>query len=98
MTSANPSAMRSPVRFMARGLAEGIGDEKGGGQRHPEEPRSGVSKDGYDPWPILRGSPSGASAPQGSHLRMTAAIVEAKKVTVTATAAAAAAAAAGDAV
>jgi len=30
-----------------------------------------ASKDEKRPWPILRGSPSGASAPQGSHLRMT---------------------------
>src|SRR5260370_33852798 len=27
MTSASPSAMKSPVRFMARGLAEAVGDE-----------------------------------------------------------------------
>jgi hypothetical protein len=35
-----------------------------------------ASKDEYGPWPILRGSPSGASAPQGSHLRMTAALTQ----------------------
>jgi hypothetical protein len=28
MTSAKASAMKSPVRFMARGLAEGSDDEK----------------------------------------------------------------------
>src|SRR6202163_335421 len=28
MTSASPSAMKSPVRFMARGLAEAMGEEK----------------------------------------------------------------------
>jgi hypothetical protein len=30
-----------------------------------------ASKDGYRPWPILRGTPRGANAPQGVHLRMT---------------------------
>src|ERR1700738_3977856 len=82
--------MKSPDRFMARGLAEGRGREKGSQGRHPEVPsRSG----GLEGGSRCRG-PS-FEARKSAHLTMTAVIVEALIAAGSATAAAAAAGAAG---
>src|SRR6266852_7004980 len=75
--------MKSPDRFMARGLAEAIRDEKGAQGRHPEVPsRSG----GLEGWPRCRG-PS-FEARKSAHLRMTAENVAVAPVSATAAAAA----------
>src|SRR5260221_10195423 len=87
MTSARASAMRSPDRFMARDLAEEVGDEKGAGLVILRSELLRTSKDGERCVSILR------DAAKWPLLRMTTEVVEALKAVAFATATAAEAAA-----